>query len=478
FIYIYIFFFCSCFHLVTAARLLLLNVSNIGILKSPLQVSKDQLRRSLIKDQLKSGMQQRRDANGLGLIEETDAEDRAIGIENNEDDVENPRENLEEEKEENFMFPKESVTHIGTEELKKRTSDLRMRTNVTTRRNRDELEQRGLLPRNYLEKLYGGESPTQETDAKKQEKRKARKSLLIHLKQRPSLNEIQQRGFANPLYWKHENPEDAQQERQAQIAETEKQLNSFLSQRSKPEDVVYRGILTDTDYFFEDKEAVEAAKKRSMQNKKNNIQEHLSLKRQVQKSNLSETPTQNGVETPSNDNDNDGMFFEKLKQIASQHHRFSSAVGDLKTQLPGADERAQIVAEVMLEHVEGVYPEIKLCRDPNCNDPRHNHSTNDTEQALQTENTAEKRRRSSILIEQTLRNRESVHELGQKGFIKNAHIARRLQPAATDLENRIENRMAKQQMESLGLVRRPSLVMCCLLYIKQHHIYMYMYMYM
>ncbi|ETO26298.1 hypothetical protein RFI_10829 [Reticulomyxa filosa] len=260
--------------------------------------------------------------------------------------------------------------HVGTQEFEKRTADITR--HVLARRDREELEQRGVLPKNYLGQVL---------------------ILFVYLfvfkghrllKCNSEELDIHFIGKSmTQLIMEYIIYDEARRILQGEAEKTEKHLQTFLTQRTKPEDVVYRGILPDTDYFFEDKERVEEAKKRRLASKKSNLSEHFAKKEQQRSATGDKNDTVEPITEEEENQSNtieiamEGDTFPDLNQIATSHHRYSSAVNDLKNHLPFSNETAQVVAETLISRIEQARPDIAFCRDPNCKDPSHSHIQND-----------------------------------------------------------------------------------------------------
>ncbi|ETO30759.1 hypothetical protein RFI_06361, partial [Reticulomyxa filosa] len=298
-----------------------------------------------------------------------------------------------------YVPPRPVAEHLGQEEYAKRTAA--MMTRVTTRRSIDELEQRGVLPKNYLEQKQG--------------KRKARQSLLLHLKQRPSLTEVQQRGFVNPVYLEYDDPEEAKKKLQSQTAKTEEHLNSFLAQRTKPEDVVYRGIMPDTDYFFEDKEQVEENKKRRLQNRKSNLEGHLGMKRQLKAS-----PTE-GDEEQSDE------IFNQLKNITYKQKPQDEAP-DTSTGTERRRRESLVVEEAL----------------------RRRQSVHELEQrgVMKNQRISRRLQPAAKELEDRIENRMAKQQMEQLGLVRRSSLADSLQPRVEVLEPLIQKRQVDPPAES------------------------------
>ncbi|ETO10743.1 hypothetical protein RFI_26635, partial [Reticulomyxa filosa] len=353
----------------------------------------------------------------------------------------------------------------------------------------DEMVQRGILkiPEEDLAEFLKGEENDGVGDIASERKQKAfadaRKQLKVRLTQRMNPQELIDRGIVPYQgYW--EDPvscccccffffffflnhflfvssletEEAYKQRQNQVEDTERHLQTFLAQRSKPKEMVYRGIVPDSDYFFKDKEKVEAAKKQNLQHKKKGLRQHLEVKKRLHDVNA----------TAANDNTNESSFMigtnlmEQLKSIAVRHHRFSSALEDLKDKLPFVEETSEVIAEDLLEKYEQASP-IKFCREPNCTDPTHNHSKTKNERKQDNEEKKDTatndRKRNSMELQlsgdhdtpiENLTQRIDFQALVDDGVVFAGHASEALTESAYLLQEKLRDSVIQLYCEQMG----------------------------
>ena len=112
------------------------------------------------------------------------------------------------------------------------------------------------------------------------------------------------------------------------------------SQRSKPDELVARGLAYEK-FWQDEAQDVERQRQQRLNQAKLNVAEKLNPKRRPSVTDLVAT----------NIYPEDAQVVQELKRIAQRHHRMQSAIDDLAKQLPFEDRVAEVTASNMMKHL-------------------------------------------------------------------------------------------------------------------------------
>ena len=144
-----------------------------------------------------------------------------------------------------------------------------------------------------------------------------------------------------------QDPLGAVSAKKEQQKDNRKKLARKYSQRSKPDELVARGLAY--EHFLDDEaHNVERQRQHRLQQAKEKVAEKLNPKRRPSVIDLA----------THNIYPEDSEVVQELKQIALRHHRMQSAVDDLAKQLPFEKNVADITASNMMKHLVFAFTDI------------------------------------------------------------------------------------------------------------------------
>ena len=207
-------------------------------------------------------------------------------------------------------------------------------------------------------------------------------------------------------------------------------LNQKLSWRPTMNDLENRGIVPSN--YFDDPMSAIANRRKSIELKKQQLNEKLSLKRRPSVADLVAEKIM----------PEDSEVINELKNIAKSHRRMRSAVQDLSTRLPFENETNLQVAQTMMRHINDTEDDINLSSD-NDNDEQQDRLIH--------------KRRLSQNMENFLMNRPTIQDLENNGVLKQDGIANSLRASALSLEEKINQKAQRQELIHRNIIKRPNI---------------------
>eukprot|EP01084_Bolivina_argentea_P275932 470668_1 len=314
------------------------------------------------------------------------------------------------------------AAHLTKKQIRsdrKRVSKL-LDTRFGNRKSPQELEIRGLLPKDYFD------DPATAYEMRYVQRKLAKEDLKRKLKGRTPVGEIVQRGIAQNDFWK-KTPEEIRQDRRRELKQHKKELKHRLHKDRRPSvhDLVAQQIMPE-----------------------------------------------------------DTAVIQELKNIAHSHKRMESAVKDLATHLPFEEEINKSVAATMMRHVNATEEDVDLedCDTDDLfsdDDHKPNKRGDDEEDSdidynassdiedhkdenaikFDLDTTVKKnyKRRLSQTIEHFIQNKPNIKELEERGVLKQTALAHSLRGSAVELEERFNNKMTHRELVARNIIKRPSI---------------------
>eukprot|EP01083_Nonionella_stella_P198992 730102_1 len=326
--------------------------------------------------------------------------------------------------EHNYKFTQNNqpAAHLTKKQIRsdrKRVSKL-LDTRFGNRKSPQELEIRGLLPKDYFD------DPATAYEMRYVQRKLAKEDLKRKLKGRTPVGEIVQRGIAQNDFWK-KTPEEIRQDRRRELKQHKKELKHRLHKDRRPSvhDLVAQQIMPE-----------------------------------------------------------DTAVIQELKNIAHSHKRMESAVKDLATHLPFDEEINKSVAATMMRHVNATEEDVDLedCDTDDLfsdDDHKPNKRGDDEEDSdidynassdiedhkdenaikFDLDTTVKKnyKRRLSQTIEDFIRYRPNIKELEERVVLKQTALAHSLRGSAVALEERLNKKMTHLELVARNIIKRPSI---------------------